>query len=425
MNEKIGSGAGQLSLCPHASVSAAFMPLSSEQCDDPYPMFARARKEAPVFFSPDLQMWVVSRYDDVASILKDAQRFSSAGMFQSMLEYAPETLKLLGAYFAVPQIISSDPPEHTRLRDSVNKVFTPRRVALMEPYMRRVAHGLIDQWISAGQTDLVKSFTVPFPLLTILTLFGIPGSDASRVGQLYDETVLLLFGRLSHEQQAVQLHSARALFEYFSALIAERQAHPQEDLISDLAAAVEKGEAKLSAAEMLQMIFTIIGAAQETTPNLLGTCLYRLLAERWHWQALSADPESIPKVVEEALRRDAPTRAVFRTTTQRVELGGVTIPEGARLYVLLASANHDEARFCAPAMFNPGRKEEARHLALGYGIHHCMGASMLRLESKVALEVLSSRLPSLQLCPGQRPSYVPNLVGPKFRQLAVMWCERR
>jgi cytochrome P450 len=423
MDENLAAGTSQNSTCPYHSVSTAFRPLSSEQCDDPYSMYARARQEDPVFFSPELQMWVVTRYDDVAHILKDAQRFSSTGMFQSMLQYAPEALELLNSYFSVSQIISVDPPEHTRLRDSVNKVFTPRRIALLEPRMRQLAHELIDRFADTGRTELVKNFNAELPLRVVLELFGIPSADTQRIGQRYDDTVLMLFGQLSREQQAANAQSGRELFQYFGDLITERQAHPQDDVISDLCAAASHGEAKLSFAEILQLLFTIIGAAQETTPNLLSTCVYRLLAERHHWQAIVANPGLIPLVLEEALRRDAPTRALFRTATQQVELGGVAIPQGARLYLLLASANHDEARFGTPAVFNPGREDSARHLALGHGIHYCIGASMLRLETKVALEVLSSRLPSLRLGPGQRLGYIPNLVGPKFKELWVEWGE--
>lgn len=421
MNEKFQASTAENSTCPHHSVSTAFSPLSSEQCDNPYSLYARARREEPVFFSPDLRMWVVTRYDDVALILKDPRRFSSTGMFQSMLQYAPEVLELLGPYFSVPQIISVDPPEHTRLRDSVNRVFTPRRITLLEPRVRELAHALVDRFAGTGRTDLVRSFSAPLPLFAIFELFGIPRVDAPRIGQIYDDTVLMLFGQLSREQQAVHAQSAQALFRYFSELMTERQAHPQDDVISDLCAAADHGGARLSFAEMLQMLFTITGAAQETTPNLLSTCVYRLLVERHHWQSILADPRLIPQVIEEALRRDSPTRALFRTATQQVELGGVSIPKGARLYLVLASANHDEAQFRTPEVFNPGREDAARHLALGYGIHYCIGAPLLRLKSKVALEVLSSRLPSLRLGPGQRTGYIPNLVGPKFKELWVEW----
>ena len=231
----------------------------------------------------------------------------------------------------------------------------------------------------------------------------------------------LLYAAPPADEQLPYARNGVALLDYIYELAQQRSRDPQDDLISDLSRAAEAGEVPLSPLEIAGLLHILLLAGFETTVKFIGNCMYHLLSPREHWEALVANPESIPQVVEEALRFDTPVLTTLRVAREEVILGGKTLPQGTRVQVVLTSANHDEEKFPDAETFCPALEQPNRHLAFGYGVHFCIGSPLARLEGRVALEQLSQRLPSLRLVPGQDIGYTPNLVLHGLKQLLVEW----
>ena len=411
------------STCPYHGIGSSFDPFSKAYLSNPYAFFAQARQSEPVFFSPQLNTWLVTRYDDIKAVLHDPPRFSSVGTIETVADFTPAAQAILSAVKPVlPHgINNTDPPRHTRIRASVNKAFSAQRVIRYEPLVRQLANKLVDQFVGDSQVDIVQRFNYPFPALVLFHLMGVPQADLKQVQAWCCDWIELHFARLSPERQIECAQSAVAYQRYIEALIEQRRAIPQDDLASDLIAAVNSGEAQISQEELFALIFGLVLVGNDTIAALLGNCLCYVLRDRSHWQVICETPKFINGIVEETLRFDGSALGLFRVTTEVVELGGVTLPKGAYLMVLFSSASHDEKYFPDPEVFNPQRQNLGRHMGFGSGIHFCLGAPLARLATRVALEVLSTRLPNLRLVPGQELSYKHTVHLRALNQLHVAW----
>ncbi len=409
--------------CPHSRLAEEFNPWDGTYVDDPYPFFARARREHRVFYSPEVDMWVISHYDDISAVLRDPRRFSAANATAPVSPVAPEARQILidGGYALKPALTNNDPPAHTRVRSHINKAFSARRIAQMEPRIRQYADALLDAFASDGQADLVRQFAYPLPILVVLRLIGIPDGDMDRIKAWCDNRMLFMFGRPSPEQQISIAQDLVAFWNYTKAFCEQRQREPQDDLASDLAAIVTADPSALDMHELASIVFSLSIAGHETTTGLIGNAMKHLLTHREQWEQLCANPALIENAVEEMLRFDGPIIIWRRVATEAVELNGVNIPQGAKLALVLGSGSHDEAYFAHPEQLDIHRQNARGHLAFGKGIHYCIGAPLARLEAKIALERFAQRLPRLQLAPNQRVEYVPMLSirGPK--RLLVTW----
>lgn len=417
----------QAAACPHSSLAQAFNPWEGSYVDDPYPFFARARAEEPIFYSPDVDMWVISRYHDIWSVLRDQARFSAANALSPVSKFTPEAQQILidGDYTLRPALTNNDPPGHTRVRSHINKVFSARRVAEMEPRIRQYANRLIDAFVADGRADLVAQFAYPLPVQMVFSMIGIPEVDIDQLKTWCGNRVLFLFGKLSPAEQIETVHNLVAFWQYTKAFCAQRQREPQDDLASDLAQIVKEDPAALDMHELASIIFGLGFAGHETTTNLIGNAMKHLLTERDRWEQLCANPSLMENAVEEVLRFDGSVPVWRRVAKEDVELGGVTLPKGAKLALVLGSGSHDEAYFTHPETFDIHRANARNHLAFGKGIHYCVGAPLARLEAKIALELLAKRLPGLRLVPDQQIEYVPTVSfrGPKH--LLVEWDRSR
>jgi cytochrome P450 len=396
---------------------------AGEHLEDPYPYYARAREEEPVFFSPDLQMWCVTRYEDVSAILGDPKTFSSADTIPDLGEPIPEVQAALAGYRQPRNLLNMDPPDHTALRGIVRQVFSPRRVAAMEPAVREVTAAVIDAFAADTRADLIAQFAYPLPLTVIFRLLGIPGEDMDLLREWTTDLKLLhLARRLPAERQVQLARNVVAYQEYVEDLTSSRRAALGEDLVSYLIEArAEDRDAPLSLFQVADQVQGLVIAGHETTANAMGNMLHLLLAEPARWRAVCDDPAVIGAAVEEGLRVDTAVSGMIRTATRPVTVGGVRLPDGARLFLLFGSANTDERSFPDAGQFRLDRSGQSAHLAFGRGIHYCVGAPLARLEARVALEELTRRLPTLRLDPDTRLSHVPTPLFRGFASLPVSW----
>jgi len=369
--------------------SFAFNPFDPDTRRDPFALYARGRREHPVYQHEGWPVVSIFRYDDIPPILKDPQTWSS--VFPPPPGFQrPEHLP--------PSMIMQDPPEHTRLRGLVNQAFTPRMVRRLEPRMDEIAGDLLDHALEQRTVDLVAALTYPLPLIVIAEMIGVPASERDQFKEWSDTLIANLGGGiLNPPSPAVieeELRVVEAMRTYFSGLADERRRHPREDLLSGLVAAELEGS-KLTFDEMLQMLILLLVAGNETTTTLIGNIALELMAHPDQLARLQADPALIPNAIEEVLRFASPVQVDVRRTTRPVEVAGQRIEAGSIALLWLGSANRDERVFERAEVFDITR-EDNRHLSFGFGPHFCLGANLARLEAQVALRVLLQRTKGFQ-----------------------------
>lgn len=408
------------SQCPH--LGAEYSPLAGPHLQDPYPFFERLRKEAPVTFSPMLGGWLISRYSDINEVLRHPDSYSSMGIVATTSDLSPEAQEILGPGPIISDSpLNTDPPAHTRLRRLLQPAFLPARIARQEPLIRQIANELIDAFIPEGKADLVQRFTYIFPMQVILAILGVPKEDTPQVKVWCTHLFGLLFGRVPPEVQPAMARGVVEYRRYCQALIEDRKRQPREDLTSYLVHAEPQGDA-LTMEELVSLVAgSLIAAAHETTTAQLGISLKLLLEEPERWRKLREDPSLIPKAVEECSRLESVSHYMVRTALEDVQVGDVLLPKGSRLILLYSSANHDETQVSHPERFELNR-ENAPNFTWGRGLHFCIGAQLARLELRVALEQLISRLPDMHLVPNQDVGYQQDLpLLRSIRRLHVEW----
>lgn len=392
--------------------------------DHPELFYEWSRREAPVTYSHALGAWMVSRYDDILAILRDPGRFSSSGSIPSFYDNPPEVLQVLeGCLPTASTVVDADPPAHTWMRKILNRAFSARRINAMQPVIRELAEALVDSFAADGRVDLVSRYANPLVMTVVSLLFGVPREDIPRVQAWTDDLVLLWNPTAPVE---AKLPAARRMVEYeryIEALMAERRARPQDDILSDLLHGHDHDQElePLPDAVVLHFFRGARLAGHDTTRDLITSTVLLMQTHREHWDAACADPRVLPEIVEEALRLEAPHKGLMRTTTEELELAGQVLPKGARLLLLFGSANRDQTRFDSPDTFDVARKNVGEHLAFGKGIHICSGAHIARVEARIALETLTQRLPRLTLAPEFSPSYIASFLFHGLEQLDVRW----
>lgn len=390
---------------------------------DPYPLYKSLRLKPGLVFSPALGMWLVSRYQDVVSVLRAPTQFSSQQILRPTGERPPEVQALLDANGYSPQLplLGDDPPNHGRLRSLVGKTFTPQRVAALEPRIRA--------WIAerlggfSRTAEPIAQLAIPLPMRVMCELIGVPEADLPRVKEFGEASALFQSGRLPTEALLACAQKVIDYRHYVRALVAAKKERGGKDLISALLAAHEQepGGSKLSAEEVMGLCVLFIFAGHQTTTALIANSLLHLIRRPAIWQALGDDEALRARAVEEVLRFDAPVQAMVRTTTAAVRLAETELPAQARLLVLFAAANHDEQVFAAPEEFDVDRKNADEQLSFGRGIHFCAGAALARLEARLVLEALSKRFPGARLAADAPLEYTPNLIHRTPQRLQVIW----
>ncbi|WP_026100528.1 cytochrome P450 [Fortiea contorta] len=402
--------------CPH--LKEEFQPFVQPQLDDPYSFFQQARNEAPLFYSPILNGYVLTRYEDILNVLKNPVKFSSADNLQPIVNFTPEVFQVLRKGFPfVADLVNSDGDLHKRLRAPFMKVFAPEKLQVLEDSIRVIANRLVNNFINDGQVDIVTQFTYPLPLEVILTMYGVPLEMMHNIKKWCIDMTALLSSQLTPEAQLECATSFVSMQHAVADLITKRRQNPQNDLISGIL------DSDLSMNEMVIVLCGLILAGHKTTSHLIASTIKLLLEQPQLWQAISEKPSLIPAAIEEALRYDAPVPAMIRTTTEEVSIAGVTLPSGSRLFLMYGSANRDEKQYNQADSFEIERFQQltANHLAFGHGLHHCIGSNLARQEGRIALEILSSKLPNLRLRPNQKLTYIPALMNRSFKELYLEW----
>ncbi|QLY33228.1 cytochrome P450 [Nocardia huaxiensis] len=406
---------------------ADFDPLDPGTLQCPYPWHRALRAEAPVHYVASRGMWFVTSRELVTEALGNPGVYSSA--FGSPQLPAPESIAAEVAAIAaqgwpvVSTLLTADPPRHHYYRRMVARAFTTRLVARLEPEIREIARDVTDGLNAGAPVEFVREFANPLPLRVIAHVLNVPAERIDDFKRWSDQFTASVGAELD---DAGRLEQARALLEfqrYFAGELDARRAKARDDLLSGLVAApsAESEDEPLSTAACLGIIHQLLVAGNETTTTLLSGVLHQLaLAPHW-WEWLREDPEGrAGAVVEEGLRFVTPVQSMFRITRAETELGGQTIPAGARVVLVFGSANRDEQLFGAPDAFDPTRPNAKLHLAFGYGIHVCLGAPLGRLEARIALAELARRFTTVTCAPGFEVEFEPSFILRGMKELSLI-----
>lgn len=382
--------------------------LSSEAVADPYTFFAKLRANDPVSWSDRYRSWFLTRYDDNAAALKDP-RFSSDRISPVIARERArerpdldmiETFELLNGW-----LVFRDPPEHTRMRRLVHKAFTPRIISAMRQEVVRVTGELLDAAQTSiradGTFDLLRAVAYPLPAIVIAGMIGVPPEDRDRFKTWSDDISALVFGGLEDDNRHERARNGMGeLVAYITELVERVREQPRDDLASELVRARDVDEA-LSESEVVATCVNLLFGGHETTTNLIANGVLALLRHPEQAELLANTPPDrsdplVRTMVEEMLRYDGPAKAVARVAAEDVDLRGVTIAAGDRVFLFPSAANRDPEAFQGPDDLDITRTENP-HLGFGMGIHYCLGASLARLEASIAIPTILSRFPGLQL----------------------------
>ena len=345
--------------------------------ENPYPHYQQWREERPIFWAEDINAWVLSRYEDVRLVMKNAELFSSKSLGE--MEHQAFTFPLL----------TDDPPRHTQLRNIVSKAFTTRSIKQFEAEVQILVNDLLDGMAGQAANDVAAEFTIPLPVSLIARLMGIPEERWDDFKRWSDAMV--------STGEAVEIKDRMPdmmeMAGYFQSLIAERRANPGDDLVSRVVNAEVDGES-MNDQDIVGFCMLLLVAGNETTSNLLSNLFDYLATDPDTWNELRNDPGKIDAAIEEALRFDAPVQWVNRKALAETEIQGQTIKAGEVVYAVMGSANHDPRHYQDPEKFSLHR-EVTDHHSFGYGIHFCIGAPFARMEARYALQGLLNRYKSI------------------------------
>jgi len=351
---------------------------------DPSPWYDMMLRTAPIFFEKGGGTWNVFTYADVERVLTQFNFFSSEfGSYERSREGgSAENADITGS------MLMTDPPLHTKLRNIVSKSFTPAAISLLEPRIREIASDLLNEG-NPSKFDFVTEFSDPLPVTVIAEMLGIPVEDRKKFKKWSDNEIAS-----SEESPAARGRTHYELVRYFSKIIDERKNNPRSDLISSIVTSEVDGT-KLTESEAVSFCILLLIAGNETTTNLLGNAI-RLFGRNRSLQEIHGDPSTVPSAVEEVLRYSSPVRGMFRVAVKDTEISGREIKAGHSMMAWIGAANRDPSKFSECQVFDIRRKPNP-HIAFGHGIHMCLGAPLARLESKVAIELLSEMYDNVEV----------------------------
>ena len=413
--------------CPFSARARGFDPFGPAYQADPAEALRWSREAEPVFFSEAMGHWVVSRYDDIKAVFRDNLTFSPANALERITPATPEALALLKreGYAMNRTLVNEDEPAHMARRRLLLDAFAPDALAAHAPMVRRLVRDKLDAIIERGQSDLVEDLLWEVPLTVALEFLGVPEDDMVTLRSFSVAHTVNTWGKPTPEQQIAVAEGVAKFWNYSGQVLARMSAQVDAGAdvhgwMYDMIRQNREFPQIVTDSYLHSMMMAIIVAAHETTALASANALRQLLTHRAQWQAICDDPALIPAAVEECLRHSGSMVAWRRIATRDADIGGVTIPQGGKILMVMASANHDPRHFENPDQLDIWRDNSADHLTFGYGAHQCMGKNIGRMEMAIILEELTRRIPHMQLIP-QDFRYLPNisLRGPEA--LHVRW----
>jgi len=408
--------------CPVSLRAADFDPFEDGYQQDPPEYVRWAREKEPIFYSPKLGYWVITRYADIKAVFRDNITFSPSNALEKITPTGDEANAVLASYgFALNRtLVNEDEPAHMPRRRALMDPFTPEALRHHEPMVRELARTYVDRFIDDGRADLVDQMLWEIPLTVALHFLGVPEEDMDTLRRYSIAHTVNTWGRPKPEEQVAVAHAVGNFWQYAGKVLDKMRQDP------DAPGWMQYGIRKqalhpevVTDSYLHSMMMAGIVAAHETTANATANAMKLLLQHPQVWKELCEDPGLIPNAVEECLRHNGSVAAWRRLVTQDTQLGGVDLPAGSRLLIVTSSANHDEAHFADADLFDIRRDNASDHLTFGYGSHQCMGKNLARMEMQIFLEEFTRRLPHMRLS-AQRFSYVPNT---SFRGPEHLWVE--
>ena len=412
--------------CPVSKVGMAFDPIGDEFRRDPQAFFAHARSEDPVFYSPTVDAYVLTRYADINAALLDAETFSAAPAADFVtMPCMAAVQKLLDAGFTpgAGGTVNEDEPAHRVHRDIFRRAFSRERLAYIEKDLAVWIPAYVDRFVKTGRADLVRDFMYEIPALAAFRMIGVPEADVDLVKTFALRTTELNFGWPSEEEQ-VQLASEMAEFwKYVVRLVDRTYEEPNDSFLSEIIELGKEPEFSeiIDRSLVVMMAAGVLFAGHETTTNGAGNAFLGLLRNPDEWARLCADPSLIPSAVEETLRYHAAAPIWRRRTTRPVTVSGVDIPEGALVFLGFASANRDPEKFEDPDRLDVARENARSHMTFGWGRHKCLGAGLARIELAMAIKEIAERIPHIRLVEGQKLEFTESLVFRGPTHLYAEW----
>jgi cytochrome P450/ferredoxin-NADP reductase len=410
--------------CPVSSRAFAFDPFDGPYQIDPAEALRWAREQEPIFYAPSFGYWVVTRYDDVKAIFRDHILFSPSIALEKITPAPPEAAEILARYgYAMDRtMVNEDEPAHMARRRLLLDSFAPEALAKHEPAIRRLTREYVDRFIDKGKADLVTEMFWEIPLTIALHFLGVRNDDIDELRRFCVAHTLNTWGRPTREEQ---LHIADAVGRFWQVanrILDSMRADPSGEgwMYFSIRKHMERPDI-VPLSYLRSMMVAILAAAHETTSNAAANAFRMLLSDRSAWDELCRNPDLIPNAVEECLRRAGSIVAWRRLVTDDTEVGGVALPKGSKLMIVMASANHDERHFDHPDALDLYRENVSDHLSFGYGAHQCMGKNIARMELRIFLEEMTRRIPHMELVPGQTFRYLPNVSFRGPENLWVQW----
>jgi len=387
---------------------------------NPYPLYRWLRTREPVRKDPLAPVWILTRYDDVATMLRDAKFRKDPFALDRLPRLVREQLD------ATPDRVDSDavsmlfldPPQHTRIRSLFARAFTPASLAALRSRIELICRKRLDRVHASGQMELIGDLAYPLPVFVIVEMLGFPAEDYEKFKRWSDEMTASLALNAKPEHHAIAAEARDQLRDYFDRVVLPMKNRPADSLISRLLE-TEGQPGGLSREEIFSNSVLLLAAGHETTTNLIGNGVVALMQNRDQWAQLVADPLLVESAVEEILRYDSPVQWTSRLTGERMELGGRTIEAGEIILGCVGAANRDPSKFADPERFDI-RRANNKHLSFGTGVHFCLGAALARMEAQIALSMLIERYPQMKWT-GRKLSWMKGLTfrGVRFLPLAL------
>ncbi|MDR0226022.1 MAG: cytochrome P450/oxidoreductase [Burkholderiaceae bacterium] len=408
--------------CPVSAGAAAFDPFSDGYQQDPPEYVRWSREQEPVFYSPRLGYWVVTRFDDIKAVFRDNITFSPSIALEKITPTGEEANAVLASYgFALNRtLVNEDEPAHMPRRRALMDPFTPEQLRHHEPMVRELARAYVDRFIDDGRADLVDQMLWEVPLTVALHFLGVPEEDMDRLREYSIAHTVNTWGRPRPEQQVAVAHAVGNFWQLAGKVLAKMRENPEAPGWMQYGIRMQKELPEVVTDSYLHsMMMAGIVAAHETTANATANAVKLLLQHPGAWRQICENPALIPNAVEECLRHNGSVAAWRRLATRDVVIGGVPVPAGSKLLIVTSSANHDERHFADADFFDIHRDNAGDHLTFGYGSHQCMGKNLARMEMQIFLEELTRRMPHMRLAE-QQFTYVPNT---SFRGPEHLWVE--